>query len=245
MVHEGSSTARLKVMSYNTRHANGMDGRVDLSRLASRIAGSGADLAGLQEIDRCTQRSHGVDQIGELGRILGFHSAYGAFMEYDGGQYGLGVVSRYPIVSSHTVPIPDRKEPRVALFAEIALPSRQNVWLVDIHFDCLEGDSERFGQAQIVAQEIRRLGGPCILLGDFNDDPGARTVDLFRSFMTEAVKPASDRLTYPSDNPTREIDFLFVGPPDRWRVLNVELIQDPLTSDHRPIVADIELLADR
>jgi len=245
MPDQENPLAELRVVSYNTRHANGMDGRVDLERLSRRLAGTGADLIGLQEVDRMTRRSGGVDQIAELGRMLGFNWAYGAFMEYDGGQYGLGVLSRYPVASSRTVPIPDRKEPRVALFAEIVLPNEEVVCLADIHFDCIADDAERYGQAQTVASEIKRLDAPCALMGDFNDEPGTRTVELFRAFMLEAVKPESDRLTYPSDGPAREIDFLFLSPPGRWHVRRVELLHDPMTSDHRPFVADVSLLPKR
>lgn len=232
----------LKVMCYNTRHANGMDGRVDVERLARRIQASGADLVGLQEIDRRTNRSGGVDQIAELGRLLGFYSAYGAFMEYDGGQYGLGVLSRFPIVASRSVPIPDRKEPRVALLATIELPSGGQVCLADIHFDCIEDDAERYCQALIVASELKKLDSPCLLMGDFNDEPETRTLEVFRSFMLEAKKPSDARMTFPSDAPEREIDFMFVSPPSRWVVRSVEVLADSMTSDHRPILADLTLL---
>lgn len=241
MSNEETGSTNLRAMCYNTRHANGMDRRVDIERLASRIRASGADLVGLQEIDRGTNRSDGVDQIADLGRLLGFHSAYGAFMDYDGGQYGLGVLSRYPIVASQTVSIPDRKEPRVALLATIELPSGECVCLADIHFDCIEDDTERYGQAQIVASALREVEVPCLLMGDFNDEPDSRTIEIFRSYMLEAEKPSSDRLTFPSNAPEREIDFLFLSPSSRWIVRSVEVVDDPMTSDHRPIVADLTL----
>lgn len=228
-------------MAYNTRHAKGMDGRVDLGRLASRIASADPDLVALQELDRGTARSGGADQIAELGRLLGLYWAFGAFMEYDGGLYGLGVLSRFPIVAEWIVPIPDRKEPRVALFAEAELPSGERVCVADIHFDCLEGDAERVGQARRVAAEIQGLAAPCVLMGDFNDDPDSRTVRVFREFMLEAAKPEASRLTYPSERPAREIDFVFLSPPERWSVRRVKVVADPLTSDHLPIVADLRL----
>lgn len=242
MSKEEASKTTLKVMCYNTRHAKGMDDRVDVARLAARIQASGADLVGLQEIDRGTNRSDGVDQIAELGRLIGFHSAYGAFMDYDGGQYGLGVLSRYPIVESRTVPIPDKKEPRVALFVTVELPSGEKVCLADIHFDCIEDDTERIGQAQIVASSLREIDMPSLLMGDFNDEPGTRTIGFFRSFMLEAVKPDTNRLTFPSAAPDREIDFLFLFPAARWVVNKVEVVDDSMTSDHRPIVAELTLL---
>jgi endonuclease/exonuclease/phosphatase family metal-dependent hydrolase len=128
------------------------------------------------------------------------------------------------------------------LHATIELPSAEKVCLADIHFDCIEDDTERYGQAQIVASELKSLDVACLLMGDFNDEPGTRTVELFQSFMLEAKKPWGSRLTFPSNVPAREIDFLFLSPSSRWAVRSVEVADDSMTSDHRPILADLTLL---
>ena len=53
---------RLRVLSYNIHHGEGLDGRIDLERIASVIRASEADLVALQEVDQSTERSGGVDQ---------------------------------------------------------------------------------------------------------------------------------------------------------------------------------------
>src|SRR5688500_8746717 len=43
---------RLTVMTYNIHHAEGLDGKLDVPRIAEVIAAQKADIVGLQEIDR-------------------------------------------------------------------------------------------------------------------------------------------------------------------------------------------------
>ena len=76
----------LRVLVYNVKHGLGMDGRIDLDRLAARIRATRPDIVALQEVDRGCGRSGGVDQAAWLGERLGMHAAFGAFMDYDGGE---------------------------------------------------------------------------------------------------------------------------------------------------------------
>ena len=84
-----------------------------------------------------------------------------------------------------------------------------------------------------------RENGRWILAGDFNDQPGSRTLDLFRSRALEAGKPSEGRFTFPSSAPEREIDFIFAAPAEAWRVGTARVVADTLTSDHRPVVAEL------
>ena len=71
----------VRVMTYNIHHGEGSDGRFDLQRLAQIIRDADPDLVALQEVDRNTARSGGVDQIAELSRLTGMHSAFGKALE--------------------------------------------------------------------------------------------------------------------------------------------------------------------
>jgi endonuclease/exonuclease/phosphatase family metal-dependent hydrolase len=82
---------------------------------------------------------------------------------------------------------------------------------------------------------------PYLLLGDFNDLPESRTVKMLGEGLREAVKPENDALTFSSTRPEQEIDFIFAGPSSRWLVRQVEVIQEPMASDHRPVVANLGL----
>src|SRR5438270_1349612 len=71
----------LTVMTYNIHHGAGMDGKVDLPRIAEVIKRSGADLVALQEVDRITLRTSRIDQCKELGRLTGMHAYFGKAMD--------------------------------------------------------------------------------------------------------------------------------------------------------------------
>ena len=54
---------RIRVLSYNIRHGEGMDGKIDLNRIASTINSVSPDIVSLQEVDDRRERTGGVDQV--------------------------------------------------------------------------------------------------------------------------------------------------------------------------------------
>lgn len=228
----------IRVISYNIKRGLGNDENTDLLRSASRVDAFVPDLVGLQEVDKNTTRSRNTDQAAYLGNRLQMKHAFGKFMDFQGGQYGLALLSRYEIGKIDLVPLPRGNEPRVAIAATIALPSGETIVVINVHFDWVRDDGFRFAQAQTLRKYLDELSHPCLLMGDFNDEPGSRTLNLLSQGASEAKKPAEDRFTFSSMNPTSEIDFIFGFPAARWRFENVRVLDDPLTSDHRPVYAE-------
>ena len=175
--------------------------------------------------------------------MLDMHPGFGSFMDYQGGRYGMAVLSRHPIVHVESVRLPGGNEPRVALIAEARLPTGGTVLLVNVHFDWVGDDKYRFGQASHLAKHLSAQDKPFILLGDFNDGPDSRTLALFDKIAHRTQKPKEDRLTFSSTKPEREIEFIFCAPRDAWQVGRVEVITEPMASDHRPVVAELTLKA--
>jgi endonuclease/exonuclease/phosphatase family metal-dependent hydrolase len=250
-----SPPTSIRATTYNIRHGRGMDGRVDLARTAATLRRLVPDIVGLQEVDQGVDRSDGTNQVVELAALMadeaghGFHAAFGAFMDLGGGRYGMGMLSRYPIVRTWSVPLPVGNEPRVALAAEIRLPDGGLLTVVNVHFDWVEDDRHRFAQAEALAAALGSLETPFLLLGDFNDQPGSRTIELFRAVAREVPKAGEGmaRRTFSSTEPTIEIDYLFVSPPGAnggWRARRpAEVIDERIASDHRPVVAELEWIA--
>ena len=98
------------------------------------------------------------------------------------------------------------------------------------------------GFATALTRYLDALKTPYVLLGDFNDEPASRTLALFKSRAVEARKPDGDHFTFSSTEPTKEIDFIFTAPAAAWRAHEVRVISEPLASDHRPVLAVLELL---
>jgi len=172
-----------------------------------------------------------------LSKQLDMHSAFGSFMDYQGGQYGLAILSKYPILESKEIRLPDGNEPRVALACKIQLPNDQVIVAVNLHFDWVRDDQFRFAQAKVLKQYLATLKDPYLLMGDFNDTPESRTLSLLSQNTCPAKKPTDDGFTFSSIKPTKEIDFIFAAPQQAWKLQRCRVVDAPITSDHRPVIA--------
>jgi endonuclease/exonuclease/phosphatase family metal-dependent hydrolase len=241
----GQPDDTLRVVSYNIKHGRGNDNVVDLERTAGVLRALTPDIVGLQEVDDLATRSGGVPQAERLGQLVGMHHAFGRFMDFQGGAYGMAILTRHPITATQSVRLPDGNEPRVALAVEVRLPSGRPLTIVNVHFDWVRDDGFRFAQAEALTRYLDALPMPYVLLGDFNDVPESRTLALFKAGAMEAAKPAADRFTFSSTDPTREIDFIFAAPAAAWQARDVRVIDEPMASDHRPVSAVLTLTAPR
>src|ERR687894_2457404 len=87
----------LRVMTYNIHVGVGMDKKLDLQRIADVINRERPDLVGLQEVDRGVQRTQRIDEIAELAALTRMEYAFAFNLPYQGGQYGVAILSRFPI----------------------------------------------------------------------------------------------------------------------------------------------------
>lgn len=235
-----SDAEPLRVMAYNIKHGRGNDGVVDLRRAAAVIARERPDVVTLQEIDRGTARTDGVDQATRLGQLTGMASAFGAFMAYDGGEYGMAILSRWPIVEVVNERLPDGAEPRTALRVRVRSPETgQEIVVVGVHL--YRDDGERLAQMRRIAETLEGEEAPVILAGDFNSEPGSAVMALVGARGWHTLDKGADRLTFSSDAPRTEIDFIAVRPADRFVVLRHRVLDEPVVSDHRPLIADLAL----
>ena len=232
----------LTAVTYNIKRGFGNDGVTDLSRTTRVLRKLDADLIALQEVDWNARRSGVVNQASVLGEELGMHAAFGPFMQFQGGQYGMAFLSRHPICSVESVVLPEGNEPRVALVVDVQLPNAQRVKVINVHFDWVKDDAFRFAQALAVTDYIRKIAIPFVLMGDFNDKPHSRTLELFRSIAEEVHKPVGRSGTIPAQKPTAEIDYIFVGPDGNWAPGKSEVIEETMASDHRPVMARLKLI---
>ena len=228
----------LRVLSYNIKHGRGNDGRIELERAARVIEALEPDVVTLQEVDENCGRSGGVDQAAWLGERLGMHARFGPFMDYDGGRYGMALLSRHPIQSWENLVLPPGAEPRSALAARVRLASGRELVVVGIHLYASE--QERLAQAQRVIERFVDEEVPVILAGDFNSAPGS---PVMRAFEAHWVNPdkGEDRFTFHAAEPRSEIDYVLVRGGEGVRVRRVDVIDEPLVSDHRPLVLDLLL----
>jgi endonuclease/exonuclease/phosphatase family metal-dependent hydrolase len=152
----------------------------------------------------------------------------------------MGILSRHPIARVFPIRLPDGNEPRIALLVDVALPNGDTISVVNVHFDWVGNDTLRFAQATALTRVLDTLRTPYILLGDFNDEPGSRTLALFAARAREMKKPAADHFTFSATEPAKEIDFIFAAPANAWREGTARVISEPVASDHRPVVSALQ-----
>ncbi|MBN2361836.1 MAG: endonuclease/exonuclease/phosphatase family protein [Deltaproteobacteria bacterium] len=209
-----------------------------IDAVAAAIARLDADVVGLQEVDVGTRRSGGVDVLAALAQRLGWHAAFGKAMDFDGGGYGVGLLSRVPLEAVRTVPLAGAPgaEPRALLLARVDLDGGR--WTVGVtHLaSVLDGPQAaelRRQQARTIAET---LGGrdATILLGDLNapfDETTLTPLSIVGAFAGLDAGP-----TYPAPAPTLRLDHI-VFSPDLWQI--GARVVDTGISDHRALVARI------
>lgn len=233
-------TRHLTVLSFNIHHAAGLDGVLDLDRVAGEIARTRADVIGLQEVDRhFGERSEWADQPAALAEKLGMHVVYGANLDLEPPapgqprrQYGTAVLSRYPIVAWQNTLLPKGKpaEEQRGLLSAVVDVRGLAVRVMTTH---LQHDSanSRLLQAQVVADAVRASAEPVVLTGDLNATPDAPEVTTLTTHLRDSHRHGLG-YTYPAEAPKSRIDYVLTGGlPLTSRVL-------PTTaSDHRPVLA--------
>ena len=249
-VGETTGPQRVVALSYNIRHGEGMDGKINLERLAAVIKSVSPDVVALQEVDSKTQRSGGVDQAEDLSRLTGMKMVYGRTMDYQGGLYGNAVLTRLRIqdVKNRALPFTQGREPRAVLIVELTstTPSAGQASglfaFCATHFDFSPDPTDRLSAVSSIAEWIAaNPDRPVLLAGDLNSTPGSPTLKALGA--TWQVAGAGRNLfTTPVDHPRRQIDFILYRPADRWRVVEMRVLGEAMASDHRPILAVLELL---
>lgn len=228
----------IRVLAYNIKHGRGNDGKIDLERAAQVIRRLNPDIVALQEIDVNVARSGKIDEPAELSRLTGLpHHAFGSFFDYQGGQYGMAILSRNVLRRQLNHRLPDGAEPRTSLDVTVSGPHKNASFrLANVHF--YRTEQERLAQAKELLSRLKDESLPTIIAGDFNSTPDSAVLDLFTEQWTVPNKGA-DRLTFSSDKPTKEIDFLMYRPSEAFDILEIDVIDEPIVSDHRPLTLDL------
>jgi len=220
---------RLKVMTFNIHHGQGMDGVIDLDRIASEIRKADADVIALQEVDRFHPRSYFHDQLRRIGRKLGMKHAFSPSINFGLVQYGNGFLSRYPIVSKQVLYLQGVNERRSILSVKLDTPG-EPLTLVNVHLGVME--RERAQQFPFLLNVLKPVEGRGILLGDFNMGAKHPLMDL--------LKPVWSKVTPEPFAPTvrsgREIDHIYINLAlGKQRAY----VQPTDASDHHAVVADL------
>lgn len=238
-----SGKTRLRVMTYNIHVGVGMDKKLDLARIASVINGVRADLVGLQEVDRGAERTQRIDEIAELARLTNMEYAFARNLRFQGGWYGVAVLSRFPILATDHRLYANRREAERRGFIRVEVDAGgQKIDFVTTHLDYKYDDGRLFETQQLL-KAIETVNAPLIVAGDFNDEPAGSAYKLMQTRFADCWMQMTDSergLTYPADRPVKRIDYIFHTRDDRVHTRRAWTVST-LASDHLPLVADLEI----
>lgn len=199
---EQENFSSIRVGSYNIKSMN--YSKEALSDFNKDISGLELDIICLQEVDKNALRSDNYDMLKVMAEENGYpyYHFYQTMWIID-GYYGLGILSKYPIieVSSQLLPNSLFKEPRILTKTKIAFGNKE----IDIYNTHLtyENNSYRLSQMDYVKEHIN-FDNYSILAGDFNsfgmnndfNIEGIESVNSDKTYMTFRNFAAPDDIYY-------------------------------------------------
>lgn len=247
----------IKVMTYNIF---GASGKADLDSLAAVINAEAPDFVMIQEVDSCTPRSgRSIHQAKVLAEKTGMKYCYQVAWDRGkdvddipdeknrGGGFGDAVLSRYEFTDSVKVKIgPDPTvggQDRAVVLIKVNVEGK-DLWVGTTHLDHVKNDASRIFQARAIKPILESLDAPYVFGGDFNDEPGSKTIEIMSQYTTFAYRSAT-QYTYPSNMyphyDKQLLDYITYYPRDYFVERGYNVLHTVKASDHMPVVAVLNM----
>lgn len=224
----------IKLASFNIRAGMGMDGIFNIERLTKKLSSIPADFIALQEVDKGISRSQRLDEAKIFAEAIDMHYEFAKAIEFDGGEYGIALLSKAKPLSVSKFPLPGREEVRVLLVCEF-----ENIVVCCTHLSLTEQD--QITSVEIIKKVlIGKYNKPVFLMGDFNAQPASCVLESFR----ESFNIISDttRFTFPSAKPEICIDYILQLKDSNFDIKDVDTYtdSDTISSDHLYVSVEIK-----
>lgn len=235
---------RFKVMTYNIHHCNppSAGDKIDVEAIAKVINAEKPDFVALQEVDVNTERSgKGKNQAQQLAALTGMKFYFSKAIDHQGGDYGVAVLTKFPIVDSAKFALPIRpelkEEDRTIAAVTVKLPDNRKLIFASTHLGLKEPN--RIHQAEIIMKHFGDTELPMILGGDFNATPESPVIAYFDKYFTRSCSDCKP--TIPVEVPKKTIDFIMHKQGSKLRSANTKVIDEKYASDHLPVTAEFTL----
>ena len=211
----------------------------EVRRTATLISSVAPDFVCLQEVDDKTTRSNGIDETARIAELTGMHGVFGKARDYQGGGYGVAILSKDEPLSVTTRTV-EGNETRLLLICEFA-----DFCVATIHLD--NNKTLRLQSIPTIREELAKHSKPVFLTGDWNATPDSDTLALIKEFVA-VISPEHGIVTLNSQIGVRDeyvIDYVAVDSAHRedfyvrraWCIDN--RVNGIGSSDHDPVVVDV------
>jgi endonuclease/exonuclease/phosphatase family metal-dependent hydrolase len=238
-VQEGSGFP-VRIVNYNLHNGFSVQGDLGLESLAKVIEEEKPDVIGLQEVSRGWLINGSVDMLTWLSQRLEMPYVYGPTT---GPLWGNAMLSRYPITAwgNEKLPPKDLLLLRGYLWTQLDIGGGQQLRVITTHLHHIREDSGiRIKQTNALIDFLKG-GTKTVIMGDFNARRNDNEIHMLRDAgLTDvvAMDGVISGLTYRSDNPQYQIDYMFLS---QDLFAKDVVIPESQASDHRPIAATILL----
>ena len=222
----------LKLMTYNIKNANGMDNVCDFQRVANVINNASPDVVAIQEVDSMTSRSGQKYVLGEIADRTQMHAYFAPAINFDGGKYGIGLLTKQVPIRLQTIPLPGREEERALILAEF-----EDYIYCCTHMSLTEED--RMESLKMVKSFTAPYKKPLFLAGDMNAEPESGFIKELQKDFQILSNPKQH--TYPAPEPKETIDYIATlkSNANGFALISAQVLNEPMASDHRPILVKL------
>ena len=219
-------TGAVRVLAYNIRHGQGLDGRISTARTAEVMRSVSPDLAGLNEVWRVPRR---FEQPRQLSALTGMAAAFQPTSRWGPVTQGNMVFSTGPLIETRDLRVPRGIERRGCLLVETEIEG------VQLRFGTLHLSVGRTARARQIAflAETLPIDLPLVLAGDFNAEV-AELAPLRRVLNVVDDPPP----TYPPSAPRKTLDHIVFSA--HWDLVSLGTVRSR-ASDHLPLVGELRL----
>lgn len=234
----------MRLMTYNIQSGRDAYKTLDLSKCEGTIKEFDPDILALNEVRMKTLDVGDTEQARALAENLHMHFFFAKAIDYNGGEYGIALLSKFPIKNAQAIPVPPlplekraaRYEDRVLLKAELDVNGK-TVFVFVSHFGL--SNAERESATALFEKEIVKIDDPAIFMGDLNMRPDDALISKIKTHITD-LSENETFMTHHTLTLEDRIDYIFAS-----RHFTCNRIFSPYStaSDHLPIVADVDFSA--
>lgn len=234
----------IRAISYNIHHCNppSLKDTIDMDAIVRTIEAQNPDIVALQEVDVDTERSGKGNQAEMIAKKLDMHYFFAKAIDYGGGEYGVAILSKFPLLETtvHDLPTKGNEEDRVLATAKIEIATDTYILFGNTHLNSSKSSENRILQMKEIVNitnEVKDMD--VIVAGDFNAAPDSEVIKIAEANFTNTCGECKP--TFPATEPTKIIDYIvYKANNTNITIENSDVINDSYSSDHRPVLADIK-----